>query len=190
MKYQFSICRTMSTLVILLILAGAILLGGSYRMFVHVPTFAITFGLCFFMLLCVYETEFLKFIAAAFRILFCKTLEPHPRFAQIALFGSRAIIGVGLIGMLIGLIQMLSNLSDPQGIGIGMATAFVCPLYSIIISEVFFAIAYQSFKDSQDKQEKNAVLPIVNAGLPLVIILFIISTFGILLSSFSHWNIN
>ena len=45
---------------------------------------------------------------------------------------------LGMIGTLIGLIQMLSGLDDPTRIGIGMATALVTTLYGALLANLFF----------------------------------------------------
>ncbi len=44
----------------------------------------------------------------------------------------------GMIGTLMGLIMMLSDMSDPSGIGAGMAVALITTMYGAIISNVFF----------------------------------------------------
>ena len=44
----------------------------------------------------------------------------------------------GMIGTLMGLIMMLSNMSDPSSIGAGMAVALITTLYGAIVSNVFF----------------------------------------------------
>jgi chemotaxis protein MotA len=44
----------------------------------------------------------------------------------------------GMIGTLMGLIMMLSDMSDPSGIGAGMATALITTLYGAIAANVFF----------------------------------------------------
>lgn len=43
----------------------------------------------------------------------------------------------GMIGTLIGLVQMLRNLDDPSQIGIGMATALLTTLYGALIANMF-----------------------------------------------------
>lgn len=43
----------------------------------------------------------------------------------------------GMIGTLMGLIMMLGNMSDPSGIGKGMAVALITTLYGAIIANVF-----------------------------------------------------
>ncbi len=47
--------------------------------------------------------------------------------------------GVGLMGTLIGLIQMMSNLSDPSRIGGGMALAMITTLYGIFLGTLLYA---------------------------------------------------
>jgi len=44
----------------------------------------------------------------------------------------------GMIGTLIGLVQMLQNLSDPSMIGQGMATALLTTLYGAVLSNMLF----------------------------------------------------
>lgn len=44
----------------------------------------------------------------------------------------------GMIGTLMGLIMMLSDMSDPSGIGAGMAVALITTLYGAIVSNAIF----------------------------------------------------
>ena len=44
----------------------------------------------------------------------------------------------GMIGTLMGLIMMLSDMSDPSSIGAGMAVALITTLYGAIVANVFF----------------------------------------------------
>ncbi len=45
----------------------------------------------------------------------------------------------GMIGTLMGLIMMLSDMSDPSSIGSGMAVALITTLYGAIVANVFFS---------------------------------------------------
>ncbi|MFT5524329.1 MAG: chemotaxis protein MotA [Pirellulaceae bacterium] len=45
----------------------------------------------------------------------------------------------GMIGTLMGLIMMLSDMSDPSGIGAGMAVALITTLYGAIVANVIFS---------------------------------------------------
>ncbi len=44
----------------------------------------------------------------------------------------------GMIGTLIGLVAMLANMSDPSGIGSGMAVALITTLYGALLANVVF----------------------------------------------------
>jgi len=44
---------------------------------------------------------------------------------------------LGIIGAVLGLIHVMSNLSDPAGLGAGIATAFVATIYGIGIANLF-----------------------------------------------------
>ncbi|MCC6486801.1 MAG: MotA/TolQ/ExbB proton channel family protein [Candidatus Hydrogenedentes bacterium] len=52
----------------------------------------------------------------------------------------------GMIGTLIGLVQMLTSLSDPSQIGGGMAVALLTTLYGALLSNVFFLPAAGKLK--------------------------------------------
>jgi chemotaxis protein MotA len=44
----------------------------------------------------------------------------------------------GMIGTLIGLVQMLANLEDPSSIGVGMATALLTTFYGAFAANLVF----------------------------------------------------
>jgi chemotaxis protein MotA len=43
---------------------------------------------------------------------------------------------LGILGAVIGLIQVMSNLEDPQGLGAGIATAFVATIYGVALANL------------------------------------------------------
>lgn len=47
--------------------------------------------------------------------------------------------GVGMIGTLLGLIDMMSNISDPATIGSGMALALITTLYGLMLGTILYA---------------------------------------------------
>jgi chemotaxis protein MotA len=51
---------------------------------------------------------------------------------------SRYAPAYGMIGTLLGLIMMLHDMSDPSGIGAGMAIALITTLYGAVVANVFF----------------------------------------------------
>jgi len=52
---------------------------------------------------------------------------------------SKVCPGVGMIGTLLGLITMLSNMKDPSTIGAGMALAMITTLYGIALGTILYA---------------------------------------------------
>ena len=64
--------------------------------------------------------------------------ERHSTGKKILEFMGSSAPAFGMIGTLIGLIQMLSNLNDPSGLGIGMATALVTTFYGAFSANLIF----------------------------------------------------
>jgi len=64
--------------------------------------------------------------------------ERHKSGAEI--FGAMGAVApaMGMIGTLIGLVQMLQNMSDPSSIGPAMAVALITTLYGAILANVIF----------------------------------------------------
>ncbi|MFQ5423900.1 MAG: MotA/TolQ/ExbB proton channel family protein [Phycisphaerae bacterium] len=62
-----------------------------------------------------------------------KTAEDAVTFFQLAAAFSLA---TGLLGTLVGLMMMLNNLSDPAGIGPGMAVSLLTQLYGVFIAVI------------------------------------------------------
>lgn len=45
---------------------------------------------------------------------------------------------IGIIGAVMGLIHVMSNLADPSSLGSGIATAFVATIYGVALANLFF----------------------------------------------------
>jgi len=58
----------------------------------------------------------------------------------------------GMIGTLVGLVQMLQNLSDPSKIGAGMATALLTTMYGAMIANMF-CIPFAGNLEMRDAEE-------------------------------------
>jgi chemotaxis protein MotA len=69
----------------------------------------------------------------------------------------------GMIGTLMGLIMMLSNMSDPSSIGAGMAVALITTMYGAIVSNAVF-IPFAEKLGFLNKQELS-VLEIIIRGV-------------------------
>lgn len=166
---KFSPCRLIGLIGVIFIIVGSIAVGVGGQLFINLPSLVFALGITFFLLLATFGKDFLKFIPNALVTLVSSPQNPNPRFAEIAAFGSRYVVGAGVIGALIGLIQILSNLSDPSGIGIGMAVALLTPFYAIVASEIFFAYLYKAYSDGS-KTEKKEPLSLRNIALPSIVV--------------------
>jgi chemotaxis protein MotA len=65
----------------------------------------------------------------------------------------------GMIGTLIGLVQMLSNMSDPKQIGPAMAVALLTTLYGAVLANlVFLPLADKLALRSQQEQTCKSIV--------------------------------
>jgi len=64
--------------------------------------------------------------------------ERHANGKKILEFMGASAPAFGMIGTLIGLVQMLGNLEDPSGIGVGMATALITTFYGALLANLVF----------------------------------------------------
>lgn len=65
--------------------------------------------------------------------------ERHYRSAGVLRKAAEFAPAMGLIGTLIGLVQMLGNLSDPSAIGPGLAVALLTTFYGAVLSNMVFS---------------------------------------------------
>lgn len=65
--------------------------------------------------------------------------ERHSRSAGVLRRAAEVAPAMGLIGTLIGLVQMLGSLDDPSTIGPGMAVALLTTFYGAVLSNMVFA---------------------------------------------------
>lgn len=67
---------------------------------------------------------------------------------------------MGMIGTLVGLVQMLSAINDPQRIGPGMAVALLTTLYGAVLANVIaFPLAEKlAFRSQEEKQMKLLII--------------------------------
>lgn len=79
-------------------------------------------------------------------------IERHRRSASILRRASEISPAMGLIGTLIGLVQMLANLSDPETIGPAMAVALLTTFYGAILGTAVLApMAAKLERNSNDE---------------------------------------
>jgi chemotaxis protein MotA len=65
---------------------------------------------------------------------------------------------MGMIGTLIGLVQMLANMSDPKSIGPAMAVALLTTMYGAILANVICLPVSQKLRNQSDLETANCEL--------------------------------
>ncbi len=71
---------------------------------------------------------------------------------------ARVSPGVGMIGTLMGLIRMMSHISDPSTIGGGMALALITTLYGLVLGNIIYAPFGEKIAIEGDKIHKIDLL--------------------------------
>lgn len=86
--------------------------------------------------------------------------ERHQQSTEILYRASEVAPAMGLIGTLIGLVQMLTDLDDPSVIGPSMAVALLTTLYGALLGSVVFApmAAKLERNAAYEKIEKKMIL--------------------------------
>jgi chemotaxis protein MotA len=66
--------------------------------------------------------------------------------------------GVGMVGTLLGLIEMMSDLSDPSNIGSGMALAMITTLYGLLLGTFIYGPCSEKINLEREKQNEMDLL--------------------------------
>ena len=86
------------------------------------------------------------------------TIGRHQKGANILRKAGDVAPAMGLIGTLIGLVQMLGNLDDPSSIGPSMAVALLTTFYGAVLANmVFMPLAGKLERNSNDEELLNSV---------------------------------
>lgn len=111
-------------------------------------------------------------------------LELERKATGIRMFKSIATAApaMGMIGTLIGLVQMLANMDDPKSIGPAMAVALLTTLYGAVIANAIALPIAEKLKTISDAQRLNRMLVLesingLQAGLNPRVLSQLLSTF-------------
>lgn len=137
---QYDLSRVLGLTTFSLLVVCAIALGGDFTLFVNIPS----------IIICLGGTITLSVIAYGFAdieracALLCYILTPTPilpeRIRARDIRVLRGMIGhlyaAGVVGFVIGLVQILEYLDDTTLILHGLAVALLCPFYSLLGAEI------------------------------------------------------
>ena len=115
--------ETLWSLLPLLLIGGLLTIGGPISHYWNGPAALLSLGIGTSLLFKAHGKRWFK--------VFRKDLlaEEHRQAAQMASTGARVFPYAGWMGVLVGVIEMLSNLDDPSVIGPAMAVALLSALY-------------------------------------------------------------
>lgn len=86
------------------------------------------------------------------------TIERHDVGVGMFKSAGDAAPAMGMIGTLIGLVQMLSNMEDPKSIGPAMAVALLTTLYGAVIANAFALPVAEKLKLRSNEEKLNKAL--------------------------------
>ncbi|MCB0328704.1 MAG: MotA/TolQ/ExbB proton channel family protein [Bdellovibrionales bacterium] len=91
-----------------------------------------------------------------------QTIDRHERGQHLFKGMGESAPAMGMIGTLIGLVQMMSNMSDPASIGPAMAVALLTTLYGAVLANAV-ALPIADKLSHRSKEEKNNKMLILEA---------------------------
>lgn len=93
------------------------------------------------------------------------TIERHETGVKMFKSIGDAAPAMGMIGTLIGLVQMLSNMSDPKAIGPAMAVALLTTLYGAVIANALAIPLSEKLKmrSAEERLNRNLILESVSS---------------------------
>ena len=122
--------------IIFMVTVAAMLFGGSLVAFINLPSLTLVLGVTLGVTVwsCSMQDVFLALRAA----LFAESLDESDTARGQAVFNRAAdgAVAAGMLGTLIGLVQMLQRLDDPTAIGPAMAVALLTLLYGVLLGEL------------------------------------------------------
>lgn len=155
-----------------------ILLGGELNLFFDSPSLTIVLGTTFFFSFAYHSVgETTKAVAAGFSNESLPAAEAHKHINVLSTMRVLAAAS-GLVGTLIGLVNMLANMDDPRSIGPAMAVAILTLFYGVLIAELCLGPLISRLRNRiQGDGAVPAAITIsttVVAGVPAVFLAFFI----------------
>ncbi len=140
----------------------AILAGGSVALFINAPSAILVLGVSYFVGIAAHGWRDFNCSIKALLYAYRKRVPSSLGMIHIHIIRSMRVYVVlsGLLGFLVGLVQMLNNLDDPSKIGPALAVAILTVFYSVLLILLVFqpALSFLESRYSPDrmKGERNA----------------------------------
>lgn len=178
--------RFVGLFLVLALLFGAVVYSGNPVVFFDPPSFLLVCGGVIGVLIMTQEASTW---ACVLRLFFGGLPEKDDTQSTLLFLetGSRAAIGFGLMGQLIGFVTMLANLSDPSAIGPAMAVSLLSILYGVGVSEILFAPMMSRLLVGS-KVHPGTIRKMGFIYLAVCVVLLLITTFFMFMLSFSNYE--
>jgi len=178
-----------------LLLAVALLLGGTAGFFYSTSTLILVLGIPLALALATFGVRDYVRLGPLLRVLLV-TMDPEdirPRHIIMVRSLIPYTYAAGIISMLLGTITMLANLDDPSRIGEGMAVSMLAPLYALLIAELWLRpalrqlehLAQQAGKVRLPDSRQSTLSDLAAPVATLALVMFILLQFFVLLLTFS-----
>lgn len=196
------ITRLIGLNILIVMLWATAALSGRASIYIDIPGLVMVIGVLFGgLLLCFPVHQIADALGAAAKAEAAPPVSDWHREQRIAVFARlyQLAWGGGLVGALLGLIAMLSDLSDPASIGAGMAVALLPPAYGALLAEFIFNPMQQMVMNqrpidngpSEGGQREDRSSPVPPRGQTalfkgVAVIAIIVSMFMVPIVSFSE----
>jgi len=189
--------------ILCLMVFGTLSLGGKIGIYLDIPSLVMVVGVVFGGgLMCFSWNQLADAFEAALKGDRAKRVPARQHQTRVAVFARLSLLswGGGLTAALIGVIAMLSDLSDPHSIGAGLAVALIAPLYGAALAELIFGPLQQTvmnqlpLSDGPDAQAGNAAdSPVSPAGQASLwkgatIMMMVLGAMSVLISTVAGLN--
>lgn len=126
------------------------------RIILWMPSLVIVVGWSFAVAMMTFGVQRLISGLKALAVLFSASGRPD-RVADIPVLRSvrRNLYAGGGLGVLFGVVAILSELSDPSMIGPGLATTLVAPIYATVLAELLCRPAIERMEEMADAAEPD-----------------------------------
>jgi flagellar motor component MotA len=132
------------------VISGFVFAGGNLITLIHIPEIIIVVGTIFFGLLCTHRKRFLSYLPKA--LLACLTKpSPDREYCQISDNAMRYAAFGGGLAVILSLISTMSNLADPEGVGLRVAAAMSGVVIAMLLSQGLFVYLRYSFSENGSK---------------------------------------
>jgi len=134
---------------LIVLIGGFMIAGGNPLWLIHPAEIIIVFGITFFGLLSTHQANFLAYVPKALSACVVKP-KANRDYCQISEHGRRYAAAGGGLAVMLGIINTMSNLEDPEMVGRKVAAAMSGVVVAVLVSQVFFVYLRHTFSEPRN----------------------------------------